>query len=132
MRTGIKLASNVEYQAIQFWSILSILTINKLHQLIDKNGYQDNVKVISSIYDSIYIEVDEDPTIIKWVNDNLIRCMTQDFMPDQRIPNSAESEIGDSWANLHKISNGASLEEISEIIHKIRNSKWINMKLKEL
>lgn len=99
----------------QFWSILSILTINKLHQLIDNNNLSENVAVVSSIYDSIYFEVDDDPQIIKWVNDNLINCMTRDFMPNQRIHNTAESEIGYNWADLHKIPNNAPLEEIIEI-----------------
>ena len=37
----------------QFWSILTALTINKMHQLIDEEGLEHDVKVISTIYDSI-------------------------------------------------------------------------------
>jgi hypothetical protein len=102
--------------SIQFWSILSILAINQLHNLIDKASMQDHVKVISSIYDSVYIECTADPEIIKWTNDNLINCMTKDFMPNQRIPNTAESEIGLNWADLHAIPNSASLAEIQQVL----------------
>ena len=50
---------------IQFWSILSILSINEMHSRIDSAGLQDQVKVISSIYDSIYLEVTNSPEIIQ-------------------------------------------------------------------
>ena len=99
--------------SIQFWSILSILAINELHRRIDSAGYQSQIKVISSIYDSIYLEVLDDPAIIQWANNNLIECMTRDFMPNQTVPNVAESEIGYSWASLKPIPNNATLDEIN-------------------
>ena len=101
--------------SIQFWSILSILAINELHRRIDSAGYQSQIKVISSIYDSIYLEVLDDPAIIQWANNNLIECMTRDFMPNQSVPNVAESEIGYDWATLKGIPNNATLDEISSI-----------------
>ena len=98
------------------WSILTILTINKLHQLIDSNGLQNKVKVISTIYDSIYLDVVKEPEVIKWVNDNIIHLLTSDFIPNQRIPNSAEAEIGLNWADLVAIPNNATLEDITTIL----------------
>ena len=50
------------------------------------------------------------------VHDYLIRLMTQDFLVDQIIPNTAESEIGLNWASLHKITNNASIEEIEQVL----------------
>lgn len=104
----------------QFWSILTALTINKLHQLIDEKGYEEHVKVISTIYDSIYLEVTEDPVIIKWANDNLIKIMLVDFMEDQTIHNEAECDIGYNWADMEHIPNNASLSEIKKIMASIR------------
>lgn len=101
--------------SIQFWSILSILAINELHRRIDLAGYQNHVRVISSIYDSIYLEVTDDPAIIQWANNNLIECMTKNFMPNQSVPNTAESEIGYSWASLKPIPNNASTDQIIAI-----------------
>lgn len=100
----------------QFWSILTLLTINKLHKLIDRDGYTNDIQCISTIYDSIYFIVRKDPVIIKWLNDHLIRLMTQDFMENQTIHNTAESEIGNNWKDLHKIHNGASIEEIQSVL----------------
>jgi len=103
----------------QFWSILTALTINKMHQLIDKKGLENDVKVISTIYDSIYLEVTEDPVIIKWVNDNLISSMLVDFMENQTIRNEAESEIGYNWAEMVAIPNNASVEDVKKSLEKL-------------
>lgn len=105
---------------IQFWSILSILAINEMHRRIDAAGYQDRVKVISSIYDSIYLEVLDDPVIIQWTNNNLIECMVKDFMPNQRIKNESESEIGYDWATLKGIPNNATIDQISAVRDSLR------------
>lgn len=100
----------------QFWSILTALTINKMHQLIDEKGYQEDVKVISTIYDSIYLEVTKDPEIVKWTNDNLIRTMLVDFMEGQTIHNEAQSDVGYNWADMVPIPNNASLAEVRKIL----------------
>lgn len=107
---------------IQFWSILTAITINKLHQLIDAANLSSDIFVITTIYDSIYLEVRNDPTIVKWANDNLISCMTKDFMINQRIPNTAESDVGVNWYDLHRIHNGASLGEVTDILTALRNN----------
>jgi DNA polymerase-1 len=100
----------------QFWSILTLLTINKMHKLIEDVGYQDDIKCISTIYDSIYFLVKEDAEIIKWLNDHLIATMCVDYLEDQVIPNTAEAEIGYNWAELVEIPNNCSIERIEEVL----------------
>lgn len=103
----------------QFWSILTPLTINKIHQLIDQAGYQDQIIVTSTIYDSIYFEVAKDPSIVKWLNDHLIPIMETDFMEGQIVHNSAELEIGPSWAKQHVLPHNASLSEITQLMESL-------------
>ena len=100
----------------QFWSILTAIAINKMHHLIDEAGYQNDVKVISTIYDSIYLEVTETPEIIKWSNDNLINTMLVDFMEDQAVHNECDSDIGYNWADMLKITNNAPISEIKKVL----------------
>jgi len=90
-----------------------------MHQLIDEAGYQNDIIITSTIYDSIYFEVREDPIIIHWLNNNLIKVMTTDFMENQTIKNTADLEIGTSWADLTIIPNNSSLEEIKTIMKDI-------------
>lgn len=99
----------------QFWSILTALTINKMHQLIDAEGLQNDVIVTSTIYDSIYFCIRDDIKIIKWVNDNIVPIMERDFMDGQIVKNSAELEIGDDWSSLNLLPQYASEEKIKEV-----------------
>lgn len=105
--------------SIQFWSILTLLTINKMHQLIDEKGWQEEVQCISTIYDSIYYVVKEDSEIIKWVNDNLVRIMVQDYVKDQAIPNEATAEIGRDWSTMVQVPHNASEPKILELLSNI-------------
>lgn len=105
----------------QFWSILTLLTINKLHQEIDINYLSNDIQCISTIYDSIYFIVRNDATTIKWLNDRLIKHMTTDFMINQTIKNEATAEIGLDWATLHKIPNNASIGQIEEVLQQLKD-----------
>lgn len=105
----------------QFWSILTAIAINKMHQLIDQNNYQEDVKIISTIYDSIYFEITKDAKIIKWVNDNLIKTMVVDFMENQTISNEAESDIGYNWSDMNRITNNATIEEIEKVLSALKH-----------
>lgn len=106
----------------QFWSILSVLTINKMHQLIDNAGYTDDIFITSSIYDSIYFCVRDNPEIIKWLNDTLIPVMETKYMAGQILDNSVDLELGMDWANLTKLPHNASVEEIAQVLDVLKNA----------
>ena len=102
----------------QFWSILTLLTINKIHSLIKEKGYENDIKVVSSIYDSIYLHVRCDAELIKWVNDTIIPILTIDFLEDIIVSNEAEGEIGLNWHDTVKVHNNANIQEIQTAIQK--------------
>lgn len=102
----------------QFWSIITILTINKMHTLIEQTGYINDIQIVCSIYDSIYLIVKKDANIIKWLNDTIIPIITKDFITDIIVHNEAEGEIGFNWYDTVAIHNNASIEEIEEAIKK--------------
>ena len=104
----------------QFWSLLTIFTVNKMNHLIDEKGLQEDVQIVSTIYDSIYIHVREDIELIKWVNDTIIPILTTDFLTDIIVHNEATGEVGFNWYDSVPISNGANLSEIAEAIEKAR------------
>lgn len=103
----------------QFWSVLTLITIAKINEAIEKEGYIEDIKVSASIYDSIYFIVKKDAKIIKWLNDTLIPIMTTDFMENQIVPNDANLELGTSWAKLKELGHNASLDEIQEILDEL-------------
>lgn len=98
----------------QFWSILTLLTINKLHSIIDEDGLSDDIKIITTIYDSIYLHLTDDTEIIKYVNDTIIPLITTDFLENQQVKNEASGDIGYNWHHTVSISNNAPLDEIRE------------------
>ena len=91
-----------------------------MHSLIDDAGYMDDIKCISTIYDSIYFIVKEDTSIIRWLNNTLIEVMCMDYLVDQRVPNEANMEIGMNWAKLVELSNNATLNEITNKLGELR------------
>lgn len=101
---------------IQFWSILSLLAINEFNFRVDEAGLSQEVRVHATIYDSVYSYVLKEAEILKWVNDNIVECMTVDFMVNQPIPNEAKGEVGQNWADLTPLSNNATLEECIEVL----------------
>jgi len=105
----------------QFWSIITALTINRMHQLIDAKGLSNDIKCISTIYDSIYYEVTDDIDIIQWLNTTVVPVITQDFIESQIIPNAAAGEIGYDWASLKGIPVNATSEQITDIRERLRS-----------
>lgn len=101
----------------QFWSILTLLAINKLHEEIDKDEKQEDIKITTTIYDSIYLVVKKDAKTIQWLNNIICPIMEKDFLEDQIVANSANLEIGDSWANLIELKHSMSIEEIEKVIN---------------
>ena len=104
----------------QFWSLLTLFTVDKMNHLIDEKGLQEDVQIVSTIYDSIYIHVREDIELIKWVNDTIIPILTTDFITDIIVHNEATGEVGFNWYDSVPISNGANLSEIAEAVEKAR------------
>lgn len=107
----------------QFWSILTLLTINKMNQLILQAGYGKDILCISTIYDSVYYEVKDNPTIIKWLNTTLINTMEQNFIEDQIVKNIAALDIGYDWAAVKTISRDADEAEIVEVLESFKTVK---------
>lgn len=107
----------------QVWSILTALTINKLHHLIDKAELQDDILITANIYDAIYFEIRDNPRIVKWLNDVIINIMTKDFMVGQIVHNEVDLDIGTSWANLAKLPHKATISDINKVINKVKGNK---------
>jgi len=105
---------------VQFWSILTLIAINEINYRVEEAGLEDSIQVCSTIYDSIYIYVDKCPETIKWLNEVAVEAICVPYLEEQVVPNEAEGEIGLNWCDLHKVPNGASSEDIAEILNKIK------------
>jgi hypothetical protein len=121
---GCRMYSSNPHQAIrtlnnatvQFWSILTMIAINEFNHQVREEGLENWVEINSTIYDSIYMQVERDPELIKWVNDTIIPILCVQYLEPEVIHNEASGEIGLNWYDLHKIKNNASEEAIAEIL----------------
>jgi len=100
----------------QFWSILTLISVNELHYQIDKENLQKDIIPNSTIYDAIYGIVREDPSIIKWLNETICPIMEKDFLDEQIVKNEVNLEVGKSWGDLVELPHNVSLEYIQKVI----------------
>lgn len=107
---------SVANATIQFWDHLTLVGLAKIVDRIMEEGYDDDITVHATIYDSLYFEITNDIEIIEWMNRNLIECMTEDFVPNQKIPLVANMDVGTTWADLKELPNNASMSEIKEVL----------------
>ena len=103
----------------QFWSILTLIAVNELNHQAREQGMTDVIIPHSTIYDSVYIYVKKDAETIKWLNDTLVPIMNVEYIEDATVPNECVGEIGNNWADLHRLNNGASIEDINEILEEL-------------
>lgn len=105
----------------QFWSILTLIAINEINYRTEKAGLEKDVIACSTIYDSIYFYVKQDPKVIKWLNDTTVDVMSSPYLIDEKVHNEVVGEIGKNWSDLHTIPNNASINNIQKIMEKLND-----------
>jgi DNA polymerase-1 len=83
--------------------------------------FSSDIILVSTVYDSIYLDVPNDLEIVHWVNVNLVECMKNtshiEELEHVDIPIGAELEIMiGSWASPLKLKNGISENDILETV----------------
>lgn len=106
--------------ASQFWSILTLIAIHRLHNEMKE---RTDIVVNATIYDAIYGIVEDTPESIKWLNDTICPIMEQDFLENQTVPNEANLEIGPNWSDMTELPHNCSIEHIQGVIDELRYDK---------
>lgn len=108
---------------IQSFSVITLIAIAQMQKLIDKADLNNQVKIINTVYDAAYFEVDDDPIIIKWVNDNFIPLITQPYLLNEKIPNDANCDIGYNLNHMIELQKQASIEQIEDTLIQLKDPK---------
>jgi len=117
---------SVANATVQFWDVLTLIGIEKFQAEIEKQGYVQKVIMHSTIYDSVYMEIETVPETIKWVNDTLISCMIEDYMENQPVKLVANLDITQTkgtWADLLELPNNCPIETIVDALSIDRTNK---------
>lgn len=103
---------------IQSSGFLTLRAIKRIQDWIEANGLTNDIKIINSIYDSIYFYVREDKDLLKLVNEKVVELMTIPAFEDELLHNRTQLELGYRWDTLVKIKNNASVLEITLALNK--------------
>lgn len=115
-----RFARTILNASIQSFSLLTLVALARFYDRIIEKGVQLQVQNCLTVYDSIYLYADEDPELLKWINDTLAPIMITPYLKDEAVPNEAALEIGYSFAELIEIPNGCSVEHIESVINKLK------------
>ncbi len=104
---------------IQSYGLLMNRAGINFQKRIEEDHVVNNVMLVNQIHDALYGLVRNTPNMVKWLNDNLIDCMIEEFLPEQQIPLEAELDIGPSWDKQHTLKNNLTVEEIKSEMEKV-------------
>lgn len=104
----------------QGYSNLTSISGVKFRDRYLANGNPYGIIGLNIIHDALYYELDDTPEAVKWLNDNLIECMTSDFLIDQTVHLRAECDFGYNQAEMVTMPNNA---DLTTIINKLSTLK---------
>ena len=114
-------AGNAIFQSYGMMTLRALSTF--MRRVWVHKEYSSKIILVSTIYDSIYLDVPNELEVVHWVNKNLVECMKDtsgiEELNHKEIAIGAELEIMiGSWAKPLKLKNNISKQAIRETIAK--------------
>ncbi len=106
----------------QSWGMLINRALIATNKLIEDSEFRYHIRPINTIHDAAYFLVKDTPEAVKFLNDTLIKEMQWNAHPSIASKNvlmEANLEIGKSWDKQTSLPNGASIEQIEEILNEL-------------
>lgn len=104
----------------QSYGMLTNRALNEFMERVWKSEYSLDIFPVATIHDAIYLVIKDNINVVKWVNDNLIDCMSWQELPElkhDKVKLSAELGLFyPNWANEITLLNKTSRKEIKEIV----------------
>lgn len=104
----------------QSFGMLTNRALNEFMERVWKSEYSLDIFPVATIHDAIYLVIKDNINVVKWVNDNLIDCMSWQELPElQHDKIKLTAELGlfyPNWANEITLPNKASRKQIKEIV----------------
>ena len=66
----------------QSYGLLTTRALNAFMELVWNSKYKYDIKPIASIHDALYFIIRDNINVVEWVNDNLIKCMQWQELPE--------------------------------------------------
>ena len=87
-------------------SDFTMLSLLNIHDYLEAN-WKGKARLVSTVHDSIIVEVEDDPTVIAEVGNDCVNIMAQtplEYVPDCPVPFVADAEIGYKWGEMYKLN----------------------------
>ncbi len=112
--TASAIGRSVNNASTQSWGMLTNRSAIEFLERLKVSDERLNIKMINQIHDCSYFLAKENPTTIKWLNDNLIDTMRWKNDPALEGPVTMEAEldIGRGWYGCKTLANYVTLEEV--------------------
>ena len=105
----------------QSYGLLTNRAMNAIMDKVWKSQYRTDILPIAMIHDAVYFIIRDDVRIIEWFNDNLIKEMQWQELPELQHPDvklGAELDLFPSWDKPITLPNGVNQTEIRSIVKK--------------
>lgn len=93
-------------------SDFTMLSLMSIYDYLQEN-WSGRAQIVSTVHDSIILEVDDDPSVLKQIAKaclNIMATTPLKYVPDCPVPFVADAEIGYKWGEMHKIDLETGLE----------------------
>ena len=106
----------------QSWGMLMNRAFIEFDQRIEDAGMSEDIKLINTIHDAVYMLIREDAEVVEWANTNLVECMMwQDHEKlESDIKMSANLEIGNTWKDQIEFPNKADITYITGVLDTLK------------
>ena len=97
-------------------SDFTMLSLLNIYDYLEAN-WKGRARLVSTVHDSIIMEVDDDPAIIKEIGNACVNIMATtplEYVPDCPVPFVADAEIGYKWGEMYKLDMETGLPKPKE------------------
>ena len=86
-------------------SDFTMLSLLNIYDYLEEN-WEGRARLVSTVHDSIILEVEDDPTVIAEIGTDCVNIMANtplQYVPDCPVPFVADAEIGYRWGEMSKL-----------------------------
>lgn len=102
----------------QSYGLLNNRAVVEFMERVWASPYKYDIMPVALIHDAIYLVIKDDLEVVKWVNDNLIQCMSWQELPEiQHDKVKIGAELGlfhPNWSNEITLKNNMTADQISQ------------------
>ena len=101
--------------------MLTCRALNEFMERVYASEYKHDIMPVNIVHDAIYLMIRDNIHVVKWVNDNLMECMSWqelDEIKHDKVKLSAELDLYPDWSNEITLPNCINRKQIKEIVLK--------------